>query len=126
MLRRLFVLLVTSGITGGVLNAQNSEESLSTANEILSDYLQKSSNDLTFSENSSPSISKKAVLKVFREKLYQTYGRKNIDRQKPFQLHFIDGYWVIFGTLPRNRVGGVFEAIYDVNERRIVHVMHGK
>ncbi|MEL6190439.1 MAG: NTF2 fold immunity protein [Bacteroidota bacterium] len=109
------------------LCSQDQNESLLTAKKLLADYLQNSAIESYITEKGDLHIIRRAqVLKVLKEKLYQTYGWWNINKQRPFQLHFIDGYWVIFGTLSRNKVGGVFEAIYDTREKQIVYMTHGK
>lgn len=58
--------------------------------------------------------------------LFSIYGKDNITRQQPYETYFIDNYWIISGTLPKNYVGGTFLIIMDASNGRIVKITHGK
>lgn len=59
--------------------------------------------------------------------LFEHYGKKQIEFEKPYQVYQIDDYWVIFGTIPKkNYKGGVFELVFDSWNGKIMRLSHGK
>jgi hypothetical protein len=63
----------------------------------------------------------------FAEKiLFERYGKENIESQKPYQIYLIREYWVLFGTLPNDSIGGTFLIILDRRNSTVLKVTHGK
>jgi hypothetical protein len=59
--------------------------------------------------------------------LFNKYGKKQIERQKPYTIFFIqDSYWVVEGSLPKNTKGGVFFIILDARNSKVLKLKHGK
>lgn len=58
--------------------------------------------------------------------LFSMYGKDNIAQQRPYETYFIDNYWILRGTLPKNSVGGTFLIIIDARNSSIVKITHGK
>jgi hypothetical protein len=58
--------------------------------------------------------------------LFSIYGKDNIIKQRPYEIHLLDNYWVINGTLPKERVGGTFLIIIDSRDCKIIKIIHGK
>lgn len=58
--------------------------------------------------------------------LFSIYGKDIITYQRPYEMYFIDNYWIISGTLPKNYVGGAFLIIMDARNSRILRITHGK
>ncbi len=58
--------------------------------------------------------------------LFEQYGQEQIEFEKPYQIYLIDDYWIIFGTLPKNYAGGVFELVIDSWNGKIMRMSHGK
>ena len=58
--------------------------------------------------------------------LFSIYGKDNITKQRPYEIYFIDNYWLITGTLPKEYVGGTFLIIVDSRDSRIIKITHGK
>lgn len=58
--------------------------------------------------------------------LFDIYGKTQIQRQKPYTIYNIDGYWIINGTLPKGWVGGTFLIIINSHNCQIVRLTHGK
>jgi hypothetical protein len=58
--------------------------------------------------------------------LFDRYEKENIEFQKPYQVYFIDDYWIIYGTLPKGYRGGVFSIVFDSWNGKILRVTHGK
>ncbi|WP_411768793.1 YbbC/YhhH family protein [Winogradskyella sp. A3E31] len=58
--------------------------------------------------------------------LFEQYGKEQIEFEKPYHVYLIDDYWVIFGTLPKNYKGGVFELVFDSWNGKILRLSHGK
>lgn len=58
--------------------------------------------------------------------LFSIYGKDNIINQRPYEIYFIDSYWVIGGTLPKEYLGGTFLIIIDSRDCKIIRITHGK
>ncbi|GHC65385.1 NTF2 fold immunity protein [Ulvibacter litoralis] len=58
--------------------------------------------------------------------MFDRYGKETIEFEKPYQVYLIDNYWIIFGTLPKNYRGGVFEIVFDSRNGKIIMFGHGK
>lgn len=58
--------------------------------------------------------------------LFGIYGKENIIKQRPYEIYFINNYWVIIGTLPKNYSGGTFLIIIDSRNSKIIRITHGK
>tara|TARA_R110002111_G_scaffold262657_1_gene339919 strand:- start:55 stop:432 length:378 start_codon:yes stop_codon:yes gene_type:complete len=58
--------------------------------------------------------------------LFEKYGKEQIEFEKPYQVYLINDYWIIFGTLPKNYRGGVFELVFDSWNGKIMRLSHGK
>ena len=76
---------------------------------------------------------KKAIIKdsltaidVAEPILFNIYGKENIVKERPYESHLIDDYWVINGTLPKDSVGGTFLIIIDSRNGTILKITHGK
>jgi hypothetical protein len=54
------------------------------------------------------------------------YGSKHIAQKKPFHATLKDGIWTVYGSLPKNAVGGVPEAEIAQRDGRILRISHGK
>lgn len=66
------------------------------------------------------------ALSIVEPILYSIYGKDNIVKQRPYEIYFIDNYWLIIGTLPKETLGGTFLIIIDSRDCRIIKVTHGK
>ncbi|MBP1672766.1 MAG: hypothetical protein H6Q25_581 [Bacteroidetes bacterium] len=58
--------------------------------------------------------------------LFEIYGQKNIEKQKPYEIYKIDEYWIIGGTLPKGMRGGTFLIIINSKNGEIIKLTHGK
>jgi hypothetical protein len=58
--------------------------------------------------------------------LFSIYGKDNIIKQRPYEIYFIDNYWVIKGTLSKGSLGGTFLIIIDSKDSKIIRIAHGK
>jgi len=54
------------------------------------------------------------------------YGKERIDLQKPYEVHKIEQYYIITGTLPGGSIGGTFVIIIDEKNARVLHLTHYK
>jgi len=57
--------------------------------------------------------------------LFDLYGKKEIQSQKPYDVYKINEYWLL-RTLPKNKKGGTFLLIIDSRNYRIIRLTHGK
>ena len=58
--------------------------------------------------------------------LWDIYGKKNIEKQKPYNVFKIDKYWLLGGTLQKGMKGGTFMIIIDSYDCKIIRLTHGK
>lgn len=66
------------------------------------------------------------ALNVAEPILLSIYGKDNITKQQPYEIYFIDNYWLITGTLPSGWKGGTFLFIIDSRDGKIIRITHGK
>ncbi|MDP2161547.1 MAG: NTF2 fold immunity protein [Flavobacterium sp.] len=58
--------------------------------------------------------------------LFNIYDKTSILEQKPYEIHHINNYWIISGTLPKGYKGGTFLIILDDRNSEIIKLTHGK
>ncbi|SEH38757.1 NTF2 fold immunity protein [Epilithonimonas hominis] len=88
-------------------------------------------NNETFSEQGSnyppkPINEAKNAVDIAEDILFNTYGEKNIKRQRPYNLVFQDSYWIINGTKKKAEIGGVFLIILNSKNGKIIKITHGE
>lgn len=69
---------------------------------------------------------KETAVKIAETILFEIYGKKNIENQKPYEIYKFENFYVILGTLPKNSVGGSFIIIIDGTNSKILKISHGK
>ena len=69
---------------------------------------------------------KETAINVSEVLLFKIYGKDNITRERPYEVNFIDGYWIINGTLPENMFGGTFLIIIKATNGQVIKLTHGK
>ena len=58
--------------------------------------------------------------------LFSVYGKDDIIFERPYDIFFINKYWIISGTLPIDYNGGTFLIIMDSRNCKIISLEHGK
>lgn len=58
--------------------------------------------------------------------LFATYGKRDIVRQRPYEVYLLNGYWYIAGTIPKGSKGGGFEIILSADNRQILSLTASK
>lgn len=58
--------------------------------------------------------------------LVPIYGKKAIERQKPFVVSLSGNVWTITGLLPKDILGGVFFVQISKQDARVITLTHGK
>jgi len=66
------------------------------------------------------------AIKFAENILFDIYGKKEIIKQKPYDIHKIDNYWILSGTLPQGWKGGTFLIIINAIDCRVLRITHGK
>lgn len=69
---------------------------------------------------------KETAVKIAETILFEIYGKKNIENQKPYEIYKFENFYVILGTIPKNSVGGTFIIIIDGTNSKILKISHGK
>jgi hypothetical protein len=68
----------------------------------------------------------KTAVSIAQAILFSIYGEETIVSERPYEIHKLRGYWIIFGTLPKGWHGGTFKIIIDAKTARIILVGHDK
>ena len=78
--------------------------------------------------NSSDKIIKneEILIKIIEPILFDIYGKKNIEEQKPYEINDFENYYVVNGILDKNYKGGTFLIIIDKRNSQILKITHGK
>lgn len=58
--------------------------------------------------------------------LFNIYGKDKVIEQQPYEIYFVNKYWVIGGTLPKESLGGTFLIIIDSRNCKIIRITHSK
>lgn len=69
---------------------------------------------------------KETAIQISEPILFKVYGKENILSERPYEINFIDGYWILKGTLPDNMVGGTFLLIIKATDGQVIKLTHGK
>jgi len=69
-----------------------------------------------------------SVVAIAEPFLFKIYGRDIIEKERPYEIYSVDGYWVLTGTMPAdtNQKGGTATIIIDPKNGAIVKYWHGK
>jgi len=54
------------------------------------------------------------------------YGKDKIEKQKPYQVSLVDGYWFVSGSLSNQKTGETAKIVIDKEDGRIIDISHGK
>lgn len=68
----------------------------------------------------------KMEIQVIEPIVVGKYGKERIELQKPYEVHKIEQYYIISGTLPFGFIGGTFVIIIDETNARVLHLTHYK
>jgi hypothetical protein len=73
---------------------------------------------------------KQTAIAVAESILFRVYGKDQILSEKPYSVCFVDGYWLLGGTLKEAPgeivVGGTFFIILSAKDGRVIKLTHGK
>ena len=58
--------------------------------------------------------------------LFKVYGKETIEKERPYEVHLVDGYWIINGTVPKGALGGAFEIIFSSKDGQVIRLVHYK
>ena len=69
---------------------------------------------------------KNLALKRALDLAIKIYGKRDIKRERPYMVDFINDFYIVRGSLKKGWVGGTFLVIIDSRNDSIVTVTHGK
>ena len=87
---------------------------------------EKNDAKIIIGEKAKPLNDSVAAVEAAEKILFKTYGKENIEKQKPYQIYLINNYWILFGSLPEDSLGGTFLIILDKRDSRVLKMEHGK
>jgi len=121
-------LLIISSIFAS--NCQTKEDGVFMGKKFAEDEL-----DLALSKNRQHNVldsgenivkNSETAIKIVEPILYEIYGKKQIESEKPYEIYLIKNYWIIQGTLPEKSKGGTFIIIINAKDSQVLKVSHGK
>ncbi|UFH33590.1 YbbC/YhhH family protein [Chryseobacterium sp. C-71] len=68
----------------------------------------------------------KTAVEISESILFPIYGKENIIKQRPYDVHFIHGYYIIKGTFPEPQIGGTFIIIINSKDGKVIKLTHGE
>lgn len=68
----------------------------------------------------------KTAISIAQPILFNGYRKDNILKQRPYKIGKVKNYWIIYGNIPKNQIGGVFEIIIDSKNGEIIRLTHGE
>lgn len=112
-----FILLGLITSTSLIVSGQNRNSRTILGEEFAKVQLEESLTDKTLhnvvNDGIELIIDEKTAVAIAEVILFKTYGQKNIEKQRPYEVYNIDSFWSISGTLPKEMLGGTFLAIID-------------
>jgi hypothetical protein len=94
------------------------------AKDRLSDALADPDNYAAYNERTEKLNDQQEAIQLAEDVVFKKFGKKNIIQQRPYEIHFIDDYWIISGTLPIRYDGGTFVIILDSKDGRTIRLYH--
>lgn len=68
----------------------------------------------------------KTAVEIAESILFPIYGKDNIIKQRPYDVSFTDGYYIINGTFPKPQIGGTFIIIINSKDGKVIKLTHGE
>ncbi len=69
---------------------------------------------------------KETAIKIAVAVWIPIYGKREIEKQKPYNAILYNGIWFVSGSLPKGWIGGVAEAEIIKENGKIIRISHGK
>jgi hypothetical protein len=74
---------------------------------------------------------KPTAIAVAEPILFKVYGKELILKEMPYDVHLVDSYWLITGSLPKSlrgtvTMGGTFLIILSSKDGQVIKLIYGK
>jgi len=67
------------------------------------------------------------AVKIAEDILFKIYGEENIVKQRPYNVNYVEDYYIINGTMPAEvAIGGTFLIIISSKDGKIIKLTHGE
>ena len=103
---------------------QNREYAISKLQNALENSRTIPESEINYSAKPIPDS--KSAVNVAEKILFKVYGKEDIKEQRPYNLVFQNGYWILNGTRPEPVIGGAFLIIMNSKDGKIIELIHGK
>ena len=67
-----------------------------------------------------------ALISIAEPILFGVYGKNEIMDERPYEIYQFDDYWIMFGTMPKDMMGGTFTIVINRKTCKVVGISHGK
>jgi len=71
-----------------------------------------------------PIRSEAEALRIGEEVLVASFGRTNVNQERPLLAHLDSSVWTVSGALPKNRIGGVGTVLLSAQDGHLIRVFH--
>ncbi|MEO6979617.1 MAG: YbbC/YhhH family protein [Mucilaginibacter sp.] len=126
-MRQFLFLLLFFPLISAAQNQQSSDE-IKREKEIIKSALADTTGKQILVDKVIPD--KQTAIAVAEPILFKIYGKNHILGEKPYNVSFLDGYWLLSGSLPERKgyivVGGTFFIILSEKDGRVIKLTHGK
>lgn len=103
---------------------QNRKHAISELNTALENT--RTIPELEIDYDAKPIPDAKSAIIVAEKILFKVYGKEQIKKQRPYNVVFQEGYWILNGTQPKPTIGGVFLIIMNSKDGKIIELTHGE
>ena len=126
-MRIIFFLLLSLCFNFDAVFSQEVSFKMNTAERILQKIdTTRSSRVVVNKNNFHLRLEKKHIKQIMKVAVFETYGKREIRKEKPWNFVKIGSFWIVYGTLNKYEIGGVFEIVVNSRNGAVEHLIHGK
>lgn len=64
------------------------------------------------------------AIRIAEEVWFPMFGKDTIEKQKPYKVSLVDGFWFVEGTLPDNALGGTVHISISQDDGTVLRAYH--
>jgi len=106
------------------LENQDRESSISKLQKALKNNRTVPESEIDYTAK--PISDSKSAVNIAEKILFKEYGKDEIIEQRPYNVVFQNGYWILNGTRQEPMIGGEFLIIMNSKDGKIIELIHGE
>jgi hypothetical protein len=121
-------MLIAALLIAQIASAQSAGKKKTTNNPYAKTQLQEALNNKLQQQVTVDTViaDKETAIKVAEVILFKAYGKDEIRAERPYLVDYINGYWILNGTLPTEWTSGTFLIIIRAKDGQVIKLTHGK